>query len=170
IERVSGKYRFVYKTSFWGDALIGLTLELAAVKGLGQLAEILAGASVAGWGYLLLFVWGSVLYWLSILPVAQYHKVQNLLKADREYEEQVWYCISNGREGLSTFDRVPWKGKISQIIVDGEDLKALNAAVKMETVVYYLICIDSDEDIQAEFVRRLYAPFNMPLSCLSGVV
>lgn len=166
IERVFGKYRFVYKTSFWGDALIGLTLELAAVKGLGQLAEILAGASVAGWGYLLLFVWGSVLYWLSILPAAQYHKVQNLLKADREYEEQVWYCISNGREGLSTFDRVPWKGKISQIIVDGEDLKALNAGVKMETFVYYLICIDSDEDIQEEFVSRIYSALNIPHSRL----
>ena len=166
IERVSGKYWFVYKTSFWGDALIGLTLELTAVKGLGQLAEILAGASVAGWGYLLLFVWGSVLYWLSILPAAQYHKVQNLLKADREYEEQVWYCISNGQEGLSTFDRVPWKGKISQIIVDGEDLKTLNVGVKMETVVYYLICIDSDEDIQEEFVSRIYSALNMPHSRL----
>lgn len=166
IERVSGKYWFVYKTSFWGDALIGLTLELTAMKGLGQLAEILAGASVVGWGYLLLFVWGSALYWLSILPAAQYHKVQNLLKADREYEEQVWYCISNGREGLSTFDRVPWKGKISQIIVDGEDLKALNAGVKMETFVYYLICIDSDEDVQEEFVSRIYSALNMPHSRL----
>ena len=32
IERVSGKYWFVYKTSFWGDALIGLTLELCMGK------------------------------------------------------------------------------------------------------------------------------------------
>lgn len=164
--RVSGKYRFVYKTSFLIDILAGLFLEFAAVVGLRQLAEILTGASAAGWGYLLLFLWGSILYWKSILPVAQYHKVQSLLKTDREYEEQVWYCISNGQEGLSTFDRVPWKGKISQIIVDGEDLKTLNVGVKMETVVYYLICIDSDEDIQEEFVSRIYSALNVPHSRL----
>ena len=101
--RVSGKYRFVYKTPFWGDVFTGLALELAAVKGLSQLTEILAGASAAGWVYLLLFICGSILYWRSILPAAQYHGVQNLLKEDREYEDQVWYCISNGRERLSTF-------------------------------------------------------------------
>lgn len=166
IQGASGKYRFVYKTSFLVDALAGLFLELAAVTGLSRLAEILAGASAAGWVYLLLFVCGSILYWRSILPAAQYHKVQNLLKADREYEDQVWYCISNGQERLSTFDRVPWKGKISEIIVDGEDLKVLDAGVKMETFVYYLICIDSDEDIREEFVSRIYSSLNTPHSRL----
>ena len=166
IEGGSGKYRFVYKTSFLTDALAGLFLELAAAAGLSRLAELLAGASVAGWGYLLLFICGSILYWRSILPAAQYHKVQNLLKADRGYENQVWYCISNGRERLSTFDRVPWKGKISEIIVDGEDLKALDAGVKMEEFVYYLICIDSDEDIREEFVSRIYSALNTPHSRL----
>ena len=166
LQGVSGKYRFVYKTSFLCDVFAGLFLELAAAAGLRGMTEILTGESAAAWLFMLFFVCGSVLYWRSILPAAQYHKVWNLLKADREYEDQVWYCISNGREGLSTFDRVPWKGKISQIIVAGEDLKALDAGVKMETFVYYLICIDSDEDIREEFVSRIYSALNTPHSRL----
>lgn len=166
LQGVSGKYRFVYRTSFLCDVFAGLFLELAAAAGLGGMTEILTGESAAAWLFMLFFVCGSVLYWRSILPAAQYHKVWNLLKADREYEDQVWYCISNGREGLSTFDRVPWKGKISQIIVAGEDLKALDAGVKMETFVYYLICIDSDEDIREEFVSRIYSALNTPHSRL----
>ena len=166
LQGVSGKYRFVYKTSFLCDVFAGLFLELAAAAGLGGMTEILTGESAAAWLFLLFFVCGSVLYWRSILPAAQYHKVRNLLKADREYEDQVWYCISNGREGLSTFDRVPWEGKISEIIVDGEDLKALNAEVKMEAFVYYLICIDSDEDIREEFVSRIDFALNTPHSRL----
>lgn len=166
LQSVSGKYRFVYRTSFLCDVFAGLFLELAAAAGLGGMTEILTGESAAAWLFMLFFVCGSVLYWRSILPAAQYHKVWNLLKADREYEDQVWYCISNGREGLSTFDRVPWKGKISQIIVAGEDLKALDAGVKMETFVYYLICIDSDEDIREEFVSRIYSALNTPHSRL----
>lgn len=166
LQGVSGKYRFVYRTSFLCDVFAGLFLELAAAAGLGGMTEILTGESAAAWLFMLFFVCGSVLYWGSILPAAQYHKVWNLLKADREYEDQVWYCISNGREGLSTFDRVPWKGKISQIIVAGEDLKALDAGVKMETFVYYLICIDSDEDIREEFVSRIYSALNTPHSRL----
>lgn len=166
LQGVSGKYRFVYKTSFLCDVFAGLFLELAAAAGLGGMTEILTGESAAAWFFMLFFVCGSVLYWRSILPATQYHKVRNLLKADREYEDQVWYCITNGREGLSTFDRVPWKGKISQIIVDGEDLKALDAGVKMETFVYYLICIDSDEGIREEFVSRIYSALNTPHSRL----
>lgn len=166
LQGVSGKYRFVYRTSFLCDVFAGLFLELAAAAGLGGMTEIMTGESAAAWLFMLFFVCGSVLYWRSILPAAQYHKVWNLLKADREYEDQVWYCISNGREGLSTFDRVPWKGKISQIIVAGEDLKALDAGVKMETFVYYLICIDSDEDIREEFVSRIYSALNTPHSRL----
>lgn len=159
-------YRFAYKTSFWGDVLIGLSLELAAVKGLIQMSGSFESTSVVWWLYILFFVWGSVLYWKSVLPVTQYYKTQSLLKADKEYEDLVWYCISNGRESFSTFERVPWKGKISEMIVDQRDLETLNTGMKIEAFVYYLICIDSNEEIHENFMSQLYSVLNIPHSRL----
>lgn len=160
------KYRFVYKTSFWGDAIIGLLLELAAVRGMMRLTEIFESVSIIWWMYIPLFVGGSVLYWESVLPITQYYKTQSLLKSNKEYEDLVWYCISNGRESFSTFERVPWKGKISEMIVDQRDLEALNTRVKIESFVYYLICINSNEEIHENFISQLYLVLNIPHSRL----
>ncbi len=50
--------------------------------------------------------------------------------------------------------------------MDGEDLKAFNVGVKTETFVYYLICIDFDEDIREKYVSRIYFALNTPHSKL----
>ena len=134
--KVKIKYTFIGKNAFIGDIFIGVILEVFSLNSLFKFMERYTIMSIVVWLYSGLFIIGSLLYWKNIIPLKQYLKIISLLKNNLEYENIAWYCITNSTSRLSTFDRVPWKGKVNEILLDEKDLE-INKRIKVFYFKYY---------------------------------
>lgn len=169
-------FQFYLKSAFLSDIMIGVTLEGIALAGLEKLGDTFQSTSIALWMYYVLFLIGSIIYWKNIFPAVQYFKAMNLFLNRKNYEIKTWYNITNSSLHFSTFDRVPSKGKITEVIVDCFDLAYFNyfleEPIKEEHFVYYLICIDRGKEIGADFVQTVKKIVNLPhartMVCLWG--
>lgn len=159
-----GFFSLFFQSAFLGDFFIGIFLEISAVNGLIQLYESFEITSIAIWIYIIFFLLGSSFYWKSTLLLKQYREVKTLLKDNREYENRSWYCISNSKFKLSTFKRVPWKGKITEIIVDYQDITVINDNIKEWSFINYLIVINQIEEISELFRQKIEYLINIPHS------
>lgn len=178
IKRVKlfGLFQFCLKSAFLSDLMVGILLEGIALEGLRKLGGTLQTTSIAMWGYYAIFLIGSFLYWKHVFPVVQYFNTMHHLLNGQGYEKNTWYNVSNSNLRFSTFDRVPNKGKITEVIVDCFDLEYVNFFVDMpikeEYFLYYLICIDRGQEINADFVQTVKKIVNLPhaktLICFFG--
>lgn len=164
--KILGLFQFYMKSAFLSDIMIGVSLEGIALAGLEKLGETFQSTSIALWGYYVIFLIGSIIYWKHVFPAVQYFKAMNLFLNRKDYEIKAWYNITNSSLRFSTFDRVPSKGKITEIIVDYFDLAYFNyfieAPIKEEHFVYYLICIDRGKEISTSFVQMVQKIVNLP--------
>lgn len=159
-----GLFSLFFQSAFLGDFVIGIFLEISAVNGLIQLYESFEITSITIWIYIMFFLLGSSFYWKSTLLLKQYREVKTLLKDNGEYEDRSWYCISNSKFKLSTFKRIPWKGKITEIIVDYQDISAINDNIKEWSFINYLIVINQNEEISELFRQKIEYLINIPHS------
>ncbi len=159
-----GLFSLFSQSALLGDFVIGFFLEISAINGLIQWSETLEITSIAIWSYIIAFFLGSFFYWKSILPLKQYCKMMSLLRDNGVYEDRVWYCISNSKFKLSTFSRVPWKGKITEIIVDCQDLSIINDKIKEWSFINYLIVINQNEETSELFRQKIKYLINIPHS------
>lgn len=164
--KIFGLFQFYLKSAFLGDILIGVSLEGIALAGLDKLSDTFQATSIALWGYYAIFLIGSIIYWKHVFPAVQYFKAMNLFLNRKDYEIKTWYNINNSSLRFSTFDRVPNKGRITEIIVDCFDLAYFNyfieASIKEEHFVYYLVCIDRGKEISTGFVQMVQKIVNLP--------
>lgn len=164
--KILGMFQFYLKSAFLSDILIGISLEEIALAGLEKLGDTFQSTSIALWAYYAIFLIGSILYWKHVFPLFQYIKAMNLFLNGKDYEVKTWYHITNSSLRFSTFNRVPNKGRLTEIIVDHLDLACLNyfidEPIKEEHFVYYLICIDRSKEISTDFVHAVKKAVNLP--------
>lgn len=164
--KILGFYQICLKSAFLSDFMIGASLGGIALAGLEKLGETFQPTSIALWGYYAIFLIGSIIYWKQVFPAIQYFKAINLFQRRKDYESKTWYNITNSSLSFSTFDRVPSKGRITEIIVDRFDLAWINfledVPIKEEHFVHYLICIDRGKIISTDFVQNIQKIVNLP--------
>lgn len=174
--KILGCYQMCLKSAFLSDFAVGVLLGGIALAGLEKLGETYQPTSIALWGYYANFLIGSIIYWKQVFPAIQYFKAINLFQRRKDYERKTWYNITNSNLSFSTFDRVPSKGRITEIIVDCFDLAWINfleaVPIKEEYFVHYLVCIDRGKEISTDFVHTVKKIVNLPhartIVCLWG--
>ena len=160
--------RFLSNSAFGGDVVLGIVLESMALIGLYGFHEYYRSTSLALWMYYAFFVVGSILYWDSIIPLIQYRRVKTQLVNPEGYEAIAWYALTNSAGQLSTFERVCWKGRINQVILDAHDLNWINLLrtkdLCISNFIYYCILVDPSMPISKDFENQVKFVTNLPHS------
>lgn len=141
-----GQFRYLLKTVMIVDIVLGIILEMYAVRGLRDLRSDFSLTSITMWLYIGMFAFGSYWYWKNVLNIREVINVAKLVKSGENHEETVWYSITNCDERISTFSRVPWCGKANASIIDEDDIVYLGGALK-ESFFNYLIVLDAKKEI-----------------------
>ena len=144
----------LWKTAVLMDLTVGILLEWQAAEGLWEMGESFRLTSAALWVYALFFAAGSLRYWKSVLPAAALYRAAKSLRDGAEFEKKAWFCLTNGPERCSSFSRVPWKGRITELLLDGQDLKRPGKPGQ-EAFLYYLLVLDCRKEISGELEERI---------------
>ena len=149
-----GRDSLLWKTAVLMDLAVGILLEWQAAEGLWKMGESFRLTSAALWVYALFFAAGSLLYWKSVLPAAALYRAAKSLRDGSEFEKKAWFCLTNGPERCSSFARVPWKGRITELLLDGQDLEQPGKPGQ-EAFLYYLLVLDCRKEISGELEERI---------------
>lgn len=164
--KICGLWQVMSKSTVWGDIALGIILEAMAIHGFLEAYKGLNPSSLITWFYAIFFFEGSYSYWMSVFPVIQYRKVKGALLKGKDYQSTVWFGISNADIRISTFDRAPRKGRISEIIIDQQDLDILSGLSDCmpdkTQFLYYLICIDCNKVLCHTFRQQVMSAINIP--------
>ncbi len=169
-------WQLLSKSAVWADILLGILLETMAILSIRDIYIDYNSFSLISLFYTVFLGVGSYRYWNNILPMAKYHKVKGTLLKGKGYLNAVWFGLSNADIRLSTFDRVPRKGTISEVIVDQQDLAILNElsdkSPSRTQFLYYLICVDCNKVLDSNFKQQMMSVINIPhartLVCFFG--
>lgn len=164
--KICGLWQFMSKSTVWADIALGIILEAMAIHGFGEAYKNLEPSSLTIWIYAAFLLEGSYHYWMSTCPIVQYYKAKRALLKGKNYQSTIWYGISNADIRLSTFDRVSRKGRISEIIIDQQDLDVLSGlsdcTPDKTQFLYYLICIDCNKVLCSTFRQQVMSVINIP--------
>ncbi len=156
-----GAYSFLFKSAVLADILLGAIIIVLSFIGLLKMNGYFGEASIALYLYTIIFVLSSYLYWKNIIPIKKMNNIIKKIKQNDEYEYETWYCISNSDYRFSTFSRVPWKGRVTEVIFDEVD-KKICANIKPENFFYYLILIDGNKIINEVLLNNIYRIMKFP--------
>lgn len=155
------RHAYLLKTVVLGDIVIGIFLELYAIRGMFELCTVFKSTSVATWMYIAVMLYGSFLYCKSTLLIKKISMANKIIRYEKDFEKCIWYCVSNCKERASTFSRVPWKGRIRYILVDERDLKNLDN-ISEDSFLYYLFLINTHENLTESFRNDIDRVIKMP--------
>ena len=143
-------------------------MESMSLIGLYGFHEYHSSTSLALLMYYAFFVVGSISYWNSIIPLIQYRRVKTQLVNPEGYEAIAWYALTNSDGQMSTFERVCWKGRINQVILDANDLNWINHLrtkdLCISNFIYYCILVDPAMPISKDFENQVTFVTNLPHS------
>lgn len=168
----AGVFSYLLNSVVISDVILGIIMEGFAIRGLIVLRGTFRITSIGMWIYILMFLAGSYLYWEDIIILPSILHLKEIMSKKEIYEDTVWYCVSNCHERISTFSKVPWKGKAKVFIVDKVDLVRYKNISK-ENFCYYLIVIDGryqlDNDVREDIMDIVLLPHAKVLTLFLGM-
>lgn len=168
------RYRIIHKYGFMTDVLIGIILECLATCGFVFFQIILRSTFFLIF-YSVFLLSGSILYWHSVFPVREYHKISGILNDPLKYPSSVRFTISNGGS-ISSFCRLPNRKILSPFCVDETDLELLRKKeglhIDKRYFYHFVIMIDTGVPITSEFIEKAEEIMSIPhggvLICVTG--
>ena len=170
--KVAGTFSYLLNSVVISDVILGIIMEGFAIRGLIVLRDTLRITSIGTWIYILMFLAGSYLYWEDIIILPSIFHLKEIMSKRDVYEDTVWYCVSNCHGRISTFSKVPWKGKAKVFMVDKVDLVRYENIAKAN-FCYYLIVIDGryqlDNDVREDIMDIVLLPHAKVLTLFLGM-
>lgn len=158
-----GSYNYLLKFVMIEDIILGILLEYFSVKGLIELGSIFKLSSIAFWLYIVLFLYGSVIYWKNTIILKQIKQAEDRMKNVMHDRKNICYCINNCNNRISSFSIAPWRASIDIVIVDKEDI-IRGSEIKVEMFQYFLIIIDCNQQLTDNFVKNIEEIVEIPHS------
>lgn len=143
-----GSYGYLLKSAVLVDIVLGIVLEINAIHGLKDMMVDFRWASIALWIYIGFFGLGSYWYWRDVLNIGSVTKKTKILRERNNQENNIWYCLSNCNERISSFSRTPWYRKTNTFLVDEVDLDYFEGAGK-ERFFDYLVLLDANNQLES---------------------
>lgn len=163
------KYSYLLRTVVIEDIITGIGLEIGAIKGLYVMCAPFIFGPLVILLYAIIFLYGSYLYWKSTVMIKEIYELSKKMKYEKKHDRNWWYSVCNWEERVSTFYRVPWKGKIDCFILDKEDILRCDK-ISEKCFYYYLFIIDCNLAYNEQFCAEIDEILSMPHANILAIV
>lgn len=156
------KLRFLRKSTVLLDLVLGASVEALALIGAIRYRSFFE-IHVMALAWFLMFGFGSIYYWLSVLTVWRYRKLANCIKDHLYWQPGVWYTLTNGPFSLSSYSRAPRPREKDLSFLDMEDiLRTGESDLELLRFSRFVIAIDERFPCGDELVSTIRLILRLP--------